>query len=48
MLATAFGLAPSALIVEGPRSLLHPPSTRSGVALSADAGARKLLWEPKP
>ena len=51
MLATAFGLAglaPSALIAEGPRSLLHPPSARSGVALSADAGARKVLWEPKP
>ena len=51
MLATAFGLAglaPSALIAEGPRSLLHPQSARSGVALSADAGARKVLWEPKP
>ena len=51
MLATAFGLAglaPSALIAEGPRSLLHPQSARSGVALSADAGARKVLWQPKP
>lgn len=47
MLAT-FGLAPSALIAEGPRSLIRPQCVRSGVALSAEAGARKVLWEPKP
>ena len=44
----AFGLAPSALIVEGPRSLIRPQCVRSGVALCAEAGARKVLWEPKP
>ena len=44
----AFGLAPSALIVEGLHSLIRPQCVRSGVALSAEAGARKVLWEPKP
>ena len=48
MLAAALVLSPSALIIDGSHSRIRPKCVRSGVALSAEAGARKVLWEPKP